>query len=72
MAMQVPGRTSEQVNTKSVRSRLGGAFGAALAGVSAVVLAASTDAEALLRQARATFKPLPKDIGPAKYPLVPC
>ena len=43
----------------------------ALALASSVALAATPDDEALLRQAQAMFKPLPKDMGTAEYPITP-
>jgi cytochrome c peroxidase len=45
--------------------------GVALAFASSVTWAATPDDEALLRQAQAMFKPLPKDMGTAEYPITP-
>jgi cytochrome c peroxidase len=48
-------------------------FGVALllAASATVAFAASTDDQALLRQAQAIFKPLPKDMATAEYPVSP-
>ena len=43
----------------------------AIALASPVTWAATPDDEALLKQAQATFKPLPKDMGTAEYPITP-
>ncbi len=55
------------------RMRLERAFGAALllAASATAAFAASTDDQALLRQAQAIFKPLPRDMATAEYPVAP-
>jgi cytochrome c peroxidase len=51
--------------------QVGGVLSVVLALTSAVAWAATPDQEALLKQAQAIFKPLPKDMGTAEYPLEP-
>lgn len=51
--------------------QIGGMFGVALVLTSPFALAAMPDDQALLKQAQALFKPLPKDMGTAEYPITP-
>src|SRR5271169_1138284 len=51
--------------------QIGRMLGAVLALTSAAAWAATLDDEALLKQAQAIFKPLPKDMGTAEYPITP-
>ena len=51
--------------------QIGGVLGIVLALNSLVAWAAKPDDEALLKQAQAIFKPLPKDMGTAEYPVAP-
>jgi cytochrome c peroxidase len=53
------------------RRQLGCVLGMALALVASVAPAATPDDDALLKQARALFKPLPEDMGTADYPITP-
>ena len=48
-----------------------GVLGVALALASSVAWSATPDDETLLKQAQALFKPLPKDMGTAEYPITP-
>ncbi len=56
---------------ESMCRKIGGALGMVLAITSSVAWAAMPDEAALLKQAQAIFKPLPKDMGTAEYPIAP-
>jgi cytochrome c peroxidase len=51
--------------------QIGCASGLAFALISPVAWAATPDDETLLKQAQAIFKPLPRDMGTAEYPIAP-
>jgi cytochrome c peroxidase len=56
---------------KSWLTQAGCVFGMAIALTSSIARAAAPDDEALLKQAQALFKPLPKDMGTADFPITP-
>jgi cytochrome c peroxidase len=62
---------SEELKMHLSCRQLGGVLGVALAFTSSVGWAAAPDDEALLKQSQALFKPLPKDMGTAEYPITP-
>ncbi len=64
-------KTLGKVNMNPSCRQIGGVLGVALALTSSVARAASPDDLTLLKQAQATFKSLPKDMGTGEFPITP-